>query len=113
MSPAREIDEEVARCVAAIVFYHNSPRSKQSEGVLTKDVRQVAVWASNAKLGKLEAGQLLFESIRAGLVLRYGDDVGNSLFMDFLTAYERVFRSVHRAAAQNGQSLTLTMPTAV
>jgi hypothetical protein len=114
MSYEREVDEEVARCVAAIVFYHNSPQSDQNRGVLREDLREVAEWAFDAKLGRNEAVQVLFGPIRADLALRFGDQVGDSLFTDFLVAYERAARSVRRAAARNEQPVkSAPLPTVV
>jgi hypothetical protein len=110
MSHEREVEEAVAHCVAPIVVYDNPPQSSQNTGVMRDDARQVAERASGAKRWKRDAAHLLFGSIRADLVLRFGDKVGDYLFADFLTAYERAGRSVHRAAPGNPRPKSRSSP---
>ena len=92
MSEMRLIEETVARCVSIMVYYLGSGRSTQSRGVMTNEVQSIARWATGLGLSSQAIHERIVRPVKAELIARYGSEVGERLYNEFL----RVFESVNK-----------------
>jgi hypothetical protein len=82
MKTDREIQETVARCVAAIVYYHNCGRTTRAREVFEADVAGIRDRLRVEGAPGREVGP----QVRAELLARYEPRLASALFEEFVAA---------------------------
>jgi hypothetical protein len=86
----RQIRETVARCVSAMVSYHDNERGQEPTDRMTAEVLVIAGWVEEMGLGAERTDRLILRPVGVELIGRYGPEVGHRLFDEFLDAFEGI-----------------------
>ncbi|WP_406699122.1 hypothetical protein V5E97_09605 [Singulisphaera sp. Ch08] len=100
MATERQVQETVSQCVACMVFYFNSRKSRGIKTAITAEFQDVALLVTGWGLGASEIGDSLLRPIEDELVVRYGTVEGLKLSNEFA--------EVFNGLAGTGPVLTLT-----
>jgi septal ring factor EnvC (AmiA/AmiB activator) len=84
----RQLQEAVARCVSAVVFYHTSERTRESSARMASEIRATAKQASAMGLPAGEADGRIARPVEGELMARYGHEVGPRAVAEFIAAFE-------------------------
>jgi hypothetical protein len=87
----REVQETIARCVSALVFYRNSKKTRVVEEQLDADAGVLAAWVKQAGLTARDVDALVLGPLEAELVARFGAEAGGGLCGVFVKALRRRF----------------------
>jgi hypothetical protein len=86
----RQIHETVARCISAMVFYHNSERSPMAVELMVIEIRAIAGSVEELGLGVAEVDAQILRPVEAELIARYGHEDGPRMLGQFIDAFESV-----------------------
>jgi hypothetical protein len=87
MPADRVIEETIARCVSAMVCYHNSERSVEASESMRSDVQAIAALVTSWRLDADECDDVL-NCVRHELLARYGHEAGRRIFAEFDEVFE-------------------------
>ena len=86
-SGEREVSEQLARCVATMVFYQADGWSWSGAQLLWEQTRSLQAWASESGLGE-GLSESILTPLEGELSGRFGPEVGLKLHREFLRALE-------------------------
>ena len=87
MHTERQLQEMVARCVATMVYYHNSPKTRHTDTLMNAEVQAHAAWVSGLNLGARRTDEGILRPVEAELIARYGEAAGHKCFNEFAKAF--------------------------
>src|SRR4051812_6723624 len=82
----RQIQETVARCVAAMVYFNNAERTQGERDLMAAEVQLASAWVLQAGSG--EVRERVLAPVEGELFARYGHEVGPRLNGLFLTTFD-------------------------
>ena len=107
MATDRELQETIARCVSALVFYHKCGRTGETSERMAAEVQLIAGYVGEVlHLAGDEIESRLVRPLEFELTERFGREVGRRLLGEFLAAFDCVTRLGGRpqlAAARVGR----------
>jgi hypothetical protein len=88
MTTERQVQETIARCVSAMVYYHNRGRYRENEDRMIAEVQLAAGFVEELGLSRVGADRRIIRPVEAELIARYGYEVGPRLAAQFVGAFE-------------------------
>src|SRR5262249_22731113 len=90
------LEEMAARCVATVVFYHDTDRSVEACESMRNDILSIAESVTSLEFDTHECDEVLYR-VRQELVSRYSHEAGGRIFSEFDRIFEAA-RMVSNAA---------------
>lgn len=87
MPADRVVEETIARCVAALVCYHNCERAPEAKVSMCEEIREVAELVASWKLDREDCKSILF-CVRRELQMRYGAEAGVRVYNEFAAVFD-------------------------
>jgi hypothetical protein len=88
MATQRQLQETVARCVSAMVSYHNCERSEKVHDRMVGEVQMIAGFLEELGLGRGEIDHRVILPVEAELIARFGQVTGSRLAIQFVEGLE-------------------------
>jgi hypothetical protein len=90
MPTERQIEETIARCIAIMVYYHNSATSRRANEAMAAEIEAVSAWILGVPLDPDEIARRILQPVEAGLIVRFGHEAGTRINTVFLTSFDKV-----------------------
>jgi hypothetical protein len=88
MPTDRVIEETIARCVSAMVCFHNTERSPDSHESMRIEIRAIGDLVCSWQLDD-DGWETILDRVRRELLVRYGRETGDRIVTEFAAAFEQ------------------------